>query len=517
MVSSVLEQFQHCNQALLEQLQLDLYELGKFAAFGFENNMVQWRGQMATSLHSCGNQLMGCPCGCRKYPFTEQRLQSGGLHGLLIPLLGESRCGNNIYPNFRHISPDELALLNGMYPGCDWGPQSRMALCALGQLASPLQSAWIGAAVMKHIQTFLEVEESCQPERVLLNMMANLLKARDETFGEPNSVECRRFQQMISQKSFTGIPSSVGVVPSVPAANAQVEANPTFGESQKPQQPLRPQEIHQPSVHASEQSCKPDQASEAGIGSQMPNLPNQSNSELPLHERPADKNDQANPSQGISAMHASEAGLLSNMYRSSHTSFEAGSVHYVQKSAEAGVGSVSHVPSSIPEFSKDLNLMKPKPNQVAQNHQHPRHQASEAGGFHRDLKLEKGAIPGAGLFPTSRKPKCLPSTVASTADPKPPDGSQNIQTSSEVGWNTDPNTAQASHESRPSVKVAEAGTISNMYMPTRLPHEAGSYHSVQIPFGDQSASEAGAVPAEPCPRSRQFMFFPPIHMHPRLG
>ena len=96
---------------------------------------------------------MGCPCGCRKYPFTEQRLQSGGLHGLLIPLLGESRCGNNIYPNFRHISPDELALLNGMYPGCDWGPQSRMALCALGQLASPLQSAWIGAAVMKHIQT----------------------------------------------------------------------------------------------------------------------------------------------------------------------------------------------------------------------------------------------------------------------------------------------------------------------------------------------------------------------------
>ena len=83
---------------------------------------------------------------------------------------------------------------------------------------------------MKHIQTFLEVEESCQPERVLLNMMANLLKARDETFGEPNSVECRRFQQMISQKSFTGIPSSVGVVPSVPAANAQVEANPTFGE-----------------------------------------------------------------------------------------------------------------------------------------------------------------------------------------------------------------------------------------------------------------------------------------------
>ena len=190
MVANVLQQFQHCDPDMLAQLQLDLYELGKFAHFGFDTNMVKWRGQMATSLHSCGNQLMACPCGCRRFPFTEQRLNSGGLHGLLIRLVGASKCGTNVYPNFRHISPDELALLHGMYPGCDWGAQSRLALCALGQLASPLQSAWIGAFVMCHFHERLGLSQPSQPEVVLLRLMGQLLKARDETFGDQTSSDC---------------------------------------------------------------------------------------------------------------------------------------------------------------------------------------------------------------------------------------------------------------------------------------------------------------------------------------
>ena len=204
MVAHVLQQFQHCDPDTLKQLQLDLYELGKFAAFGFESNMVPWRGQMATSLHSCGNQLGGCPCGCRKYPFTEQRLQTGGLHGLLIQLLGESRCGNNIYPNFRHISPDELALLNGMYPGCAWGSRSRLALCALGQLASPLQSAWLGACIMIHIHAVLGLPEPSSPDVVLKRLMQNLLHARDTTFGVQTSQDCVNFRNMVENKTGSG-------------------------------------------------------------------------------------------------------------------------------------------------------------------------------------------------------------------------------------------------------------------------------------------------------------------------
>ena len=241
MVAHVLQQFQHVDEHTLKQLQLDLYELGKFAAFGFESNMVPWKGQMATSLHSCGNQLMGCPCGCRKYPFTEQRLNSGGLHGLLIRLFGESRCGNNVYPNFRHISPDELAFLNGMYPGCSWGPQTRLALCALGQLASPLQSAWIGACMMTHLHQLLALPEPSKPETVLLRLMRNLLKARDEVFGEQTTVECRSFQFMIDHmKDATVTPWTLHpaqVLDETPKASLAVHPGPEAKEV--PSQPAR--------------------------------------------------------------------------------------------------------------------------------------------------------------------------------------------------------------------------------------------------------------------------------------
>jgi len=228
MVANVLQQFQHCDPDMLAQLQLDLYELGKFAHFGFDTNMVKWRGQMATSLHSCGNQLMACPCGCRRFPFTEQRLNSGGLHGLLIRLLGESKCGTNVYPNFRHISPDELALLNGMYPGCDWGAQSRLALCALGQLASPLQSAWIGAFVMCHFHERLGLSQPSQPEVVLLRLMGQLLKARDETFGDQTSSDCQQFQTMIKDMKFSMDGKSWGVHVNSNAIHA--EASPCPGQ-----------------------------------------------------------------------------------------------------------------------------------------------------------------------------------------------------------------------------------------------------------------------------------------------
>ena len=68
LVVDLLDQFKICTEAELQQLALDLYELGRFDAQGFEQNEIPWRGQMQTSLHSCGNQLSACPCGCRKLP-----------------------------------------------------------------------------------------------------------------------------------------------------------------------------------------------------------------------------------------------------------------------------------------------------------------------------------------------------------------------------------------------------------------------------------------------------------------
>ena len=81
-VSNLLDSALNCSDDELRQLILDLYELGKFSHFGVHDNVIPWKGQMKTSLHSCGNQLSGCPCGCRKFPFTESRLAQGRLNGL---------------------------------------------------------------------------------------------------------------------------------------------------------------------------------------------------------------------------------------------------------------------------------------------------------------------------------------------------------------------------------------------------------------------------------------------------
>ena len=78
-VAHVLDCFKSCNDFELKNLMLDLYELGRFGSVGFESNEVPWGGKMATALHSCGNQLGSCPCGCRTHPFTESRLAIKGV------------------------------------------------------------------------------------------------------------------------------------------------------------------------------------------------------------------------------------------------------------------------------------------------------------------------------------------------------------------------------------------------------------------------------------------------------
>ena len=218
-VADLLDQFQRCDEETYNQLLLDLYELGRFDAQGFEHNEVTWQGQMATSLHSCGNQLMGCPCGCRQYAFTDQRLQQGGLHGLLIKVEGTSQCGQKIYPNHRHISPDELALLNGMFPGIQWGVHARMALCALGQMASPIQSCWVGALTMKHLHQHFGLPNAIMPNEVLCKLLCKLLQARDSVFGLQQGPNCKAFQPRIEQELIGPIPSDIPEVPTVEHAH----------------------------------------------------------------------------------------------------------------------------------------------------------------------------------------------------------------------------------------------------------------------------------------------------------
>ena len=208
MVCNLLDQFISCNDEELRQLELDLYELGKFSHFGVHDNVIPWKGQMKTSLHSCGNQLSGCPCGCREFPFTESRLAQGGLHGLLVITQGQSQCGSNIYQNCRHIHPDELSLLNGMFPGQDWGNHLRFALCALGQLASPIQSCWIGSHIMNHLHSRFGCFQSKPPLDALFDLMGSLLIHRDKVFGIQHGLATRAFTTMINIRSLS-LPDSL--------------------------------------------------------------------------------------------------------------------------------------------------------------------------------------------------------------------------------------------------------------------------------------------------------------------
>ena len=202
-LSHLLDDFQTCSPEDLQHLELDTYELNHFERAGFLNNELAIHSQMPTSLHSCGNQLSGCPCLCRKYPFSNDRLMNGGLHGLLVRLVGEKRASYATFPRYRHIHPSELALFNGMCPNHPWKDDIKLSLAGLGQLASPLQSCWIGSSIRKHLSLMFRSDpESPSPEVSLSELMAHLLKQRDQVFGPQTGANARAFQIMVDSRKF---------------------------------------------------------------------------------------------------------------------------------------------------------------------------------------------------------------------------------------------------------------------------------------------------------------------------
>lgn len=184
----------------MAQLELDTYELGKWGVQGLIKNEIQIDQQMATSLHSCANQLIACPCGCRTHPMNDNRLQRDGMHGLLVPLYETIKAHDVIYPKMRHIHPDELSLFNGVVSGKNWGTNLKLALCALGQLASPLQSGWIASHITTHLYSMDMIQiKPPSPVQLMQLMMRELLRARDEIFGVQTHPEAMKFQEAVEQ------------------------------------------------------------------------------------------------------------------------------------------------------------------------------------------------------------------------------------------------------------------------------------------------------------------------------
>ena len=171
-------------QTDMDQIVLTLYELSKFHDFvkgGIANSFLQPTGKLPTSLHSAGNQLYPCKCGCRQ-GLSLNRLQERGLYGVLLPMdLYINHDGTRLQ-QCRYLHPCEMFLLNGGLPSLKCDPDLRLTMAAIGQFVSPIQSVWVLSHIAKHVSTFLNQQALC-PTTVLSQYIEKVLAARDEMWG----------------------------------------------------------------------------------------------------------------------------------------------------------------------------------------------------------------------------------------------------------------------------------------------------------------------------------------------
>ena len=149
---------------VLKELQLTASEARQFTLDGssLRKYVLQPDGKLPTCLHSWGSQASECPCGCRSSGFSDSLVRQRGIYAQLLTMQQEDGT-----PWYRHLHPCELALLNAMPPPPQWfsdeHPNLKLCICAIGQLASPLQSVWVGATVMQHLHKLLDLPAVSPP------------------------------------------------------------------------------------------------------------------------------------------------------------------------------------------------------------------------------------------------------------------------------------------------------------------------------------------------------------------
>ena len=169
----------------MEHLLLGSYETNKFLEFhGFYPSFIRLDHPLATALHGWGNQLDPCPCECRSHPLNYQRLSSKGIFGAILPIKGSMKSDFGDVPTTRHIHPWELSVLTGVIPQ-QWKPEElKFGICGLGQMAAPLQAAWMYAQFRFHLgkQGFMTVSDS--PEQVLWHHAGKVFEAYQASFPQ---------------------------------------------------------------------------------------------------------------------------------------------------------------------------------------------------------------------------------------------------------------------------------------------------------------------------------------------
>lgn len=178
-------------------------------AFGVENDsffryLLNFETCAPCALHSWGSQVIGCECGCRQSGLSCMRLQEKGLFGCLV-----RSCSTDSAPStIRHAHPNEVMMLCGFDPIVDFGSNPRLTLAAAGQMASPLQVAWVFSALEERLLSIRGLPVAFNAEAQLQAFMTWLLMrgrhvwpAQDEPIQDHNTLALMKFWGRVSDLS----------------------------------------------------------------------------------------------------------------------------------------------------------------------------------------------------------------------------------------------------------------------------------------------------------------------------
>ena len=179
-ISDVLPYFLSAPQELIEDLRLSTEEHESFERYSksMNSNLIDPHAVLPTALHSWGAQVTSCPCGCRSR-FSHDRLANRGVYGALVlaPAVAKDQS------SFRHIAPQEAAILCGFPMEKGWKHSIRLLLTGVGQLASPIQASWIFGHIRKHLQNIrFDHHDEVSPQSAMARILDDLFALRDAWF-----------------------------------------------------------------------------------------------------------------------------------------------------------------------------------------------------------------------------------------------------------------------------------------------------------------------------------------------
>ena len=146
-------------------------------SFGVDSRKLSFNQAAPTVLHSYGNALRACPCGCRSSGFSDARLISGGLRGFGV--------FSEELMDVRYLHPKELGLLCSL-PELQYPPDCRAALCLIGQLSEPLQATWIFSQIIQWVDVQRQGWSNIQPEHEIAALQFDLVTQRDDGWIVPS-------------------------------------------------------------------------------------------------------------------------------------------------------------------------------------------------------------------------------------------------------------------------------------------------------------------------------------------